>query len=259
MVFPDVTCVMGSCRVRETARARTIPQLRAAGLDPLIFLSPCDPAGPEQNRAVAHAAITHATALNQPTLYVEDDIDLDPLLFRWALDLAVRVDAVTYLYLNDTPARLREHFGREIERSITNEETIVRGAYAIRERAALFGTQAVVIPARLLPTMSSILEPDAGARRRMPWDGRLHTWLREHRDERTFSILPHPVQHRQDRTGREPSTRVMKSMSFGMRWVNPTEGTHYVDDWLEQRRRAAVTRTRESITLAFTSRRQPRD
>jgi hypothetical protein len=247
---------MGSCRVRETARARTIPQLRQAGLDPIVFLSPCTPAGPEQNRAIAYEAITHAIGKNLPTLYVEDDIDIDQQLFPWALDLAVRLDAVTYLYLNDTPARMREHFGREIERSITNEEGIIRGAYAVRERAALFGTQCVLIPARLLGAMQRILEFDSGLRRRMPWDGRLHTWLREHRDERVFSILPHPIQHRQDRTGRTEATKVMRSMSYGMRWTDPHDAIEFVDDWAEGPKYRPVLRTRASIAEAFVMRRQ---
>lgn len=252
----DVLTVMASCRVRETARARTIPQLRQAGLDPIVFLSPCDPAGPEQNRAIAYEAITHAIGKNLPTLYVEDDIDIDQALFPWALDLAVRLDAVTYLYLNDTPARMREHFGREVERSITNEESVIRGAYAIRERAALFGTQCVLIPARLLGTMQAILEFDSGLRRRMPWDGRLHTWLRENRDERVFSILPHPIQHRQDRTGRTAATKVMRSMSFGMRWFDPLDGQEFIDDWAEGPKYRPVLRSRASIAEAFVMRRQ---
>jgi hypothetical protein len=255
-VSHELLTVMGSCRVRETARARTIPQLRQAGLDPIVFLSPCTPAGPEQNRAIAYEAITHAIGKNLPTLYVEDDIDIDQQLFQWALDLAVRLDAVTYLYLNDTPARMREHFGREIERSITNEEGIIRGAYAVRERAALFGTQCVLIPARLLGAMQRILEFDSGLRRRMPWDGRLHTWLREHRDERVFSILPHPIQHRQDRTGRTEATKVMRSMSYGMRWTDPHDAIEFVDDWAEGPKYRPVLRTRASIAEAFVMRRQ---
>ena len=252
----DVLTVMASCRVRETARARTIPQLRQAGLDPIVFLSPCNPAGATQNRAVAFEALTHAAGKRLPTLYVEDDIDIDQHLFPWALDLAVRLDAVTYLYLNDTPARLREHFGREIERSITNEEAIVRGAYAVRERAALFGTQCVLIPARLLDTMLDVLSRTDGRGHRNPWDGRLHLWLRENRDERVFSILPHPVQHRQDRTGREQTNRIMRSMSYGMAWVDPLDGGEFIDAWAEGPKYRPVLRTRASIAQAFVDRRR---
>ena len=252
----DVLTVMASCRVRETARARTIPQLRQAGLDPIVFLSPCNPAGPAQNRAVAFEALTHAAGKRLPTLYVEDDIDIDQQLFPWALDIAVRLDAVTYLYLNDTPARLREHFGREIERSITNQHALVRGAYAVRERAALFGTQCVLIPARLLDDMLRILEVDNIRTIRMPWDGRLHTWLRENRNERVFSILPHPVQHRQDRTGREQTIRVMRSMSYGMTWFDPHDGSEFIDAWAEGPKYRPVLRTRASIAQAFVDRRR---
>jgi hypothetical protein len=254
-VFRDVTCVMASCRVREVARSRTIPQLRTAGLEPVVFLSPCDPAGPEQNRAVALEAMRHAATVGAPALYVEDDIDVDPLLFRWSVDLAARLDAVTYLYLNDSPARLREHFGREVAATVENRGVLVRGAYAVRERAALFGTQCVLIPVRLLGAMVGILEESGTRAKRMPWDGRLHTWLRANRNEPVFVTLPHPVQHRQDRTGRTASTRVIRSFSYGQPWVDAVDEP-FVDAWHDDRRYQPVQRTRESIALAFTSRRQ---
>lgn len=250
-----ITTVMGSCRVRELARSRTIPQLRGAGLDPIVFLSPCDPAGPEQNRLVALEAMRHAAAIGLPTLYVEDDIDVDPILFPWALELATRLDAVTYLYLNDAPARLRLHFGNEVTQAIMDGGMLTRGAYAIRTRAALFGTQAVMIPSRLLSAMVEILEDTSGRSWRQPWDGRLHTWLKRHHEERVFSILPHPVQHRQDRTGRMESRTVMRSMSYGMSWTDAI-GMEFVDDWHDHTRKyQPVLRTKESIVAAFVNRR----
>ncbi len=249
-----ITTVMGSCRVRELARARTLPQLHAAGLNPIVFLSPCDPAGPEQNRLVALDAMRHATGIGLPTLYVEDDIDVDPVLFPWAIDLAERLDAVTYLYLNDQPTRLRLHFGNDVTQTITEGGMLTRGAYAIRTRAALFGTQAVLIPARLLGTMVELLEDTTSSRSwRQPWDGRLHLWLRKNPQERVFSILPHPVQHRQDRTGRNETRTVMRSMSFGMSWTNAI-GMEFVDDWHQQVNQPR-TLTKEAIVAAFVSRR----
>lgn len=246
---------MASCRVRELARARTIPQLRAAGLDPIVFLSPCNPAGPEQNRIVALEAMRHANTLGLPTLYVEDDIDVDQMLFPWALRLAERLDAVTYLYLNDEHARLQAHFGPIVTRAIMKREMITRGAYAIRQRAALFGTQCVMIPARLLPTMVDVLIDNEERREREPWDGRLHTWLRRHQEERVFSILPHPVQHRQDRTGRPETSRVMRSLSYGLSWTDAVD-MEFIDEWHEHRKYAAVSRTKESIVAAFVNRRK---
>lgn len=245
---------MGSCRVRELARARTIPQLRAAGLDPIVFLSPCDPAGPEQNRLVALDAMRHAATIGLPTLYVEDDIDVDAILFPWALQLAARLDAVTYLYLNDQPTRLRLHFGNDVTRTITEGGLLTRGAYAIRTRAALFGTQAVMIPSRLLGTMVDILEDTTSSRSwRQPWDGRLHIWLRKNLQERVFSILPHPVQHRQDRTGRHETRTVMRSLSYGMSWTNAID-MEFIDDWHQQTHQPRAL-TKEMIVQAFVSRR----
>jgi len=246
---------MASCAVRESARAVTLPQLRNAGLDVSVFYSPCNPAGPEQNRAFALEAISFAEKMGKPTLYVEDDIDLDFSSFAWAVSLAVRLDAVTYLYLNDSPARLREHFGRGVAAKIEQRESLLRGAYAIRERAALFGTQCVLIPARLLPTMTRILLDDDVRNRRSPWDGRLHSWLRANREEPVYSILPHPVQHRQDRTGRSSATRVMKSMSFGLPSSKEPQEEDFIDSWQSSNRYRPVLRTRESIAQAFTKRR----
>lgn len=249
---------MGSCKIRTLSRSVTIPQFEALGIKPKVFLSPCSPAGPEQNRAVALQAIRYAAKRKKTTLYIEDDINIDPILFPWALDLATSLDAVTYLYLNDTPARMRQHYGRQIAKVVEQQSTIVRGAYAIRKPAALFGTQAVLIPARLMPEMIEILENNAGSRTRMPWDGRLHTWVRANRHERVYSILPHPVQHRQDRTGRPEANHVMRSMSYGIPWVD-AGSMPFRDEWFETQRHEPVTRTRETIALAFTSRRQQRD
>jgi len=246
------TIVMGSCRVREIARARTIPQFRALGHDPKVFLSACQPAGPAGNAAIALEAMLYAATQNYPVLYIEDDIDLDPILFPWALDLAHRLDSVTYLYLNDQHARLQAHFGSAVTKAIMDGECITRGAYAIRQRAALFGTQCVLIPQRLILTMVEILKADKPTQ---PWDGRLHSWLRSNRSEAVYSILPHPVQHRQDRTGRSEARQVMRSMSYGLPWVDAADEP-YIDAWHADQKFNPVTRTRESIATAFVERRQ---
>jgi len=221
---------MSSCEVRTTARQLTIPQFGSVGIDVKVFTSPCNPAGFLQNRIVALQAMEYASPIGKPTLYIEDDIDLDARSFVWSLELALSLDSVVYLYLNDQPTRLRFHFGSETAEKISRRIPIVRGAYKIRQRAALFGTQCVLIPARLTRQMTQILEAERGS---SPWDGVLHLWLRKNPQERVFSILPHPVQHRQDRTGRDPAKIPMKSLSFGMPWKDHESLSPWVDSWGE--------------------------
>lgn len=210
--------VMISCVQREVARALTIPQLEAAGYPPRVFLSPCDPAGPASNVIVSLEALTWAAEQDASVLFVEDDIDLASD-FGWHVQVARSLDAVTYLYLNDTETRLGMHVGGSVARDIAWARPIARGAYAIQKRAALFGTQCVVIPRRLAWEMVEVVRDPNPPKAPSPWDGRLHSWARRNPSEPVYVMLPNPVQHRADRTGRSPARSVMRSMSFGMPWV----------------------------------------
>jgi hypothetical protein len=213
--------VMISCWQREEARAATVPQLAAAGFEPKVFLSPCEPAGPEGNREVAHRAMQWALEQEDDVLFVEDDIDLAPD-FAWHARVAQELDAVTYLYLNDTPGRLREILGPRTAEAIIERRPIVRGAYRVRNRSAhLYGTQCVMVPQRLVGTMVAALESPHPVVKPAAWDSRLHAWARHNPEEPVYVMLPHPVQHRQDRTGRDPAHRPMRSMSFGMNSTSP--------------------------------------
>jgi hypothetical protein len=218
-----VNTVMISCAVRTAARAVTVPQLEAAGFTPRVFLSPCEPAGPEGNREVAHRALSWSAAQGGDTLFVEDDIDLAPD-FAWCVNLARQAGDLAYLYLNDAPGRLIQHHGRALARDILNGAPIRRGAHLVQRRSALFGTQCVFIPARLVPVMVDALEaPHSPMGRGEPFDGRLHLWARRTPAEAVRVILPHPVQHRKDRTGRDDTAREMRSYSYGLPITNPDE------------------------------------
>lgn len=207
-----------SCVQRADNRRATLAQLEAFGLAPVVVESPCAPAGPHGNAAAALRAGEVALATPGAWLFCEDDIDLAPD-FSWHLQEALELDAVTYLYLNDSPTRLRLHHGRPLANAILQQRAIERGAYRVLQRAALFGTQCVLIPERLKAKMVELLRAEHRSERGDPFDGRLHTWLRSVPDEDVFVMLPHPVQHRQDRTGREWTERVMRSLSFGIPYV----------------------------------------
>jgi hypothetical protein len=225
-----------------------LPQLARHGVTPEVFLSPCNPAGPTHNREVAYRALSWAASFARPVLFVEDDIDVGPD-FAWHVDVAVGLDALTYLYLNDTVSRLRAHHGRELAERITNRARIERGAYAVRERAALFGTQCVVIPARLVPVMIERLSSDEAARGEHPTDGVLHVWARRHPHEGVYVMLPHPVQHRQVRTGRSPLHRTLRSMSFGMPWVDTRESDGVVEAFVPRTVRSEDVRAHYEAVL----------
>lgn len=214
---PVTTVTIVSCRQREASRRSTVAQLTAAGLTPVVVLSDCNPASDEGMTLAAEQAATVALFNPGGWLFCEDDIDLAPD-FAWHLAEAVRRDAITYLYLNDSRERMTRMLGDSTTNRILAQRPIQRGPYELLERTALFGTQCVFIPERLKSAVAKVMtEP-----RRIPEppDGRLHLWLNHAgAHERVFTSLPHPVQHRQERAGRGWTARLMRSFSYGVPYL----------------------------------------
>jgi hypothetical protein len=48
----------------------------------------------------------------------------------------------------------------------------------------------------------------------------------------------------------------MRSMSYGMAWVDPLDGGEFIDAWAEGPKYRPVLRTRASIAQAFVDRRR---
>lgn len=211
----DLNVGMISCIQREAARAATVPQFEALGLTPRVFTSPCAPAGPRGNLEVSRRVVAWAAKVGGHLLFIEDDIDLAPD-FIWHLEQAIELDSVTYLYLNDTVSRMKLQLGSDLSRQIVRQRPIERGPRHIKRPVALFGTQCVFIPERLIPrTLEVVDQPERHADSPEPFDGKLHIWLSKDASEKVYTTIPHPVQHRQDRTAREETSRVMRSLSFG--------------------------------------------
>src|SRR5690606_13356307 len=146
---------MVSCAQRESARALTIPQLEKAGVAVTVLLDDC--AAPVQtppgNGPIGLKAIRHAIEAGwSHVLIVEDDIDLAPD-FPIFLHAALECGAVTYLYLNDRPDRLRDILGAEHAASILTRQPQPRRLVKARRYAGLFGAQAVLLPRAILPTV----------------------------------------------------------------------------------------------------------
>lgn len=203
--------VMVTCKQRTEARNKTLPQLQAVGLQPIIFQSECEPASVQELNATALKAIQYAASTGEDMLYVEDDIDLNAERFKWALKN--RKDAVTYYYLNDFDYCITKHYGTKLVHKIKNKEPIKLDNYPILNKSHLYGTQCVRIPARLMPEMVKVIESTKQPEK--AWDHRLMMWLRE-KNQRTYCVLPHPVQHRKDETAWDKPRGLMQSMSYDL-------------------------------------------
>lgn len=204
---------MISCAQRVETRAATLEQLARHGVTPTVTLHPCNPGSPAGTNEAAREALAPLTT-DRPLLFLEDDLRL-AADFGWHVDRAVALDAICYLYLNDSAPRLAAHFGPGLAQQIMERRPMERGPRRLLRPAACYGTQAVVIPARLIGTMRSLANEDD----RSPFDSRVQRWLQaNHPREAIYSSLPHPVQHLNERRGKsdfEPKAERL-SMSYGI-------------------------------------------
>lgn len=199
---------MLSCAQRSEARALTIPQLESAGLNVKVFLDACNPIGRGGNGPIGLEAVRHAIRVGGPHLVVEDDIDLAPD-FTYFLDAALETEAVVYFYLHDRPDRMRMHYGSLAE-AIEAGKPLKRQLRKPTVPRYLFGSQCVLIPEKLMPVVES-----NQARYGDAFDGNIQRAITQ-AGWPVLVALPHPVQHRHDRTARTPDSRVKRSLSFDL-------------------------------------------
>ena len=248
--MPDrpLLCSVLSAAERRATRERTLTQLKAAGLNPVVSLNtpteanaaiaederarleslgyrvwitgdPTRGYGGRNNIAGGRPAFFEALDTGADLLYCEDDIDLAPD-FLWYLDEARAVrDAVTYLYCHDGRGdkQLGNRYGhtiwRALKRCMYYREPFPPGLYRVRDTTKLNSGQAIVFPHEVLHLL--------------PLDELNHShsavdmWTQSRVTKVGVPILvalPHPVQHRHDRTGRQPSVNPNKtSQSFDLR------------------------------------------
>lgn len=203
---------MVSCAQRESARALTIPQLEKAGVAVTVLLDDCTPPvqTPPGNGPIGLKAVRHAIAMGwEHVLIVEDDIDLAPD-FPIFLQAAIESGAAVYLYLNDRESRMRDILGSDLTKSILAREPQPRRLVRARRYAGLFGAQAVLLPAAILPTVEQWQAAKGDS-----FDANILRALM-HKQFPTLVAIPHPVQHRHDRTARTADNRVKKSLSFAL-------------------------------------------
>lgn len=242
-------CSVLSAAERRATRELTLTNLKAVGLDPVVSLNtptehnaaiadqerehleqrgyrvwvtgdPTKGYGGRNNMLGGQPAFYEALETGSDLLYCEDDIDLAPD-FLWFLDEARAVrDAVTYFYTHDgrgdkqLGARYGLHVWRALKRCMYYREPFEpRGLYRARDTTKLNSGQAIFFPHEVLTLL--------------PLDELNHShsavdmWTQNRVTRAGVPILvalPHPVQHRHDRTGRQPSANPNKtSQSFDLR------------------------------------------
>lgn len=211
----DITPVLISCQQRHHARSITLPQLHSVGIHPRVFLDHCqhDPtrtglhAGEIGNKWVAQRALAWAVKQSKPILFLEDDID-PAEDFLTGVRAALESGGTTYLYVNESEDRMRDIYGPELATRLQARTPTPVTATRALTYSGLFGAQAVLIPnahARL------VLETIPKARKAI--DAALQSALTRHHLP-AFVITPNVVQHRHDRTCREPEEYAKRSTSF---------------------------------------------
>lgn len=194
--------VMISCWQRASGeRARTLAELGALGITPVVTESSCDPAGPSLNRHAAWHAL--AAAPPGPVLFVEDDITPSEHL-PWALEVAQDLDVL--LDLNLKRRRLLE--GAKAVAGAGQALTVYRlQSGQVEQRRGWYGTQCVYLPEHSVDAVRAakgdFVNPDGSPR---PAEHGFDFWLREHAEALggMHALDPPAVHHRNP-----PSMRVL--------------------------------------------------
>lgn len=202
-----------SCVQRHETREETTLQLRAVGLKPEAFLSPCNPAGSPENARVSARALRWALYQGAGVLFCEDDLTVHPD-FPLYLEAAIEADRFTYFYVHDTSyegSELGSLYGLEIYRAITERTPIPPGLYELRRNWGLGNAQCMFLPRAFLESLD-LEELEKGSR-----SVDTFLWMTLHeRGITPLVALPHPVQHRGVRVARDNRKPDRFSLSFDL-------------------------------------------
>jgi len=186
----DYTPTMISCAQRgPTERVITLHELARVNIHPIVFESPCNPAGGPHNRAVAFRAIEFAYGTRNACLFFEDDILVNDMLFPKMLDMA-RVDDVptTFTSFRQSvhPDECMTDFTPRLVKMVNTMEP--RGFY---------GTQAFYIPywlvKQIIHDQDEFITEDGGLLD--DCDG-FDFYIKHHVAD-IYMAFPNPVDHRQ--------------------------------------------------------------
>ena len=207
--------VMISCRQRrETERPKTLASLRAVGITPTVFESPCDPPHPRENRRVSLFALR--CSRGRDTLFLEDDIDVDDTFPLWIEAARAQPHLVTFcvmrMWMQPPHVSAAVRLGRPIP----------TGLFPIPRLDKWYGTQAIYLPAQFVDW--AVEHPAFMAKSlhkgEVTWTG-FDLFIRDHLRETNMKLLgafPNPVQHRDPpklvQRAKPPPER--KSLTYGL-------------------------------------------
>jgi hypothetical protein len=207
----------------------TLRNCRKAGLAPRVFLSN-PPAGKEQSRINQKKARDWAMSQDADLLFLEDDLIFNDKLFHYFLNRTMQEhkDDVVFFYAHDTSSDSHLFYDNKTIELIKNpNKKIPPFFYKFPNYERLHFGQAVYIPLRVLKLMTGVLRDyvRSGSGELMPTDSLVSLTLSNRRYGwigliDAYVTLPHPVQHRHVRIGREGENEGRdagrkRSLSFG--------------------------------------------
>jgi hypothetical protein len=242
-----LTVTLMSAAERRSTREDTLKQLARVGLVPIIILNTPTPEnariapeeaaryqklgyeviingepdrgyGGRNNLLAARDAVRTALDRKTDLLYFEDDVDVHDDIHWFIREASEVTDAVTWFYTHDgrgdklLAARYGLHVWEKLKHCMSWHEPFPRGLYRIRDSRKVNSGQAIYFPHEMLLRLP-VAELDVGS---SPFD----MWAQKRASQVGPLLvgLPHPVQHRHDRTGRSPSANANKfSQSFDLR------------------------------------------
>lgn len=188
----------------------TLPQVEAAGLEPVVFMDEGQPL-PARNRANFERAVARAFDDGTDLLLFEDDVDLS-LDFAAALEAARAFGEPVVFWLS----KEHNHPASWVGAIKFGLDAPPAGLYPVRRLNLWFGTQAILLPFAWVERVRA--DAAFGVPDGLPFD----RWLRD-RLTRLLVALPNPVQHRSPTTLVDP-TRVAR--------ISPTfHLPRHADDW----------------------------
>lgn len=216
-----VISVMISCETRSRTRSETLRQLDKQSVPVEVFTSPECETGPSNRengvRALEWGIERARQSKSTHVLFLEDDLDIASNFEETLLESANRKH-VTYLYITDTRGRRGMHlYGDNIWYLISRTQIPIHAEYiraAPDKYGTLLGSQAILMPIKAaklaLEVMRSPPNPDFASDSAF-----VAAWAKHNIDARVR--IPHVVQHRHDRSGREPDPlgTIKRSLSFG--------------------------------------------
>jgi hypothetical protein len=199
---------------RSETRLETVESLKAFGLEPLVIES--DPRDNARNHGNYNSnllasleAIQAALDAKANLLFCEDDIYFSKH-FGVYVNWAAEKDEIVYFYAHDKTDRLTDLYGG-LKPSIAAREQREPELRAFVRTSWLAFTQCVYIPYKYLAEfdLEAIKAYDAS------FDIWLMNWI-TNRKQTAYVALPHPVQHKNVRLGKENETITgwKRSLSF---------------------------------------------